>query len=67
MACREALSLALNLHEKKVHVASDCLEVINSLKSDYRGRFSSVTHEITLRSADFDVVSFGHEKREKYY
>jgi ribonuclease HI len=67
MACREAFSLALDLQEKKVHIASDCLEVINSLKTDYRGRFSSVTHEIMLTKIDFEAVSFGHEKRRNLH
>jgi ribonuclease HI len=65
MACWEALSLALDLHVK-VHVASDCLVVINSLNGDYRGRFSSITHEITFRRADSDAVSFAHERRRNY-
>jgi hypothetical protein len=54
MACREALSLALDINLSKIKVASDC---------EYKGKFSSVITEIKSRSAPFEVVFFAHERR----
>jgi hypothetical protein len=50
MAYGEALALAADLHFQKMRIASDCFEVVNSLKDDYFGRFSSVINEIKIRS-----------------
>jgi hypothetical protein len=51
MAFREALSLALDLQVKKVRIASDCMEIINILEGNYRGKCSSVIHEIQSRES----------------
>jgi ribonuclease HI len=63
LACREALALALDLQIARVRIASDCLEVINSLEGDYMGIFSSVIREIRSREEDFEALSFVHERR----
>jgi ribonuclease HI len=63
LACQEALALAADLHLSRVKVASDCLEVINSLDGNYLGKFSSVLCEIRSRSRDFADVTFVHERR----
>jgi hypothetical protein len=62
-ACREGLVLATDLNLSRIKIASDCLEVINSLDDGYLGRFSSVTREIKSRASDFAEVSFVHERR----
>jgi ribonuclease HI len=48
-ACREALALVADLQLQSVVVASDCLEVIQSIGRENLGRFSSVLHEIKAR------------------
>ena len=50
LACREALALANDLQLRNVKVASDCLEVINCMKGDYKGKFSSIIKEIRMRA-----------------
>jgi hypothetical protein len=62
-ACREGLVLATDLNLSRIKIASDCLEVINSLDDGYLGRFSSVTREIKSRASDFAEVAFVHERR----
>ena len=60
LACREALALASDLHVRKIKVASDCLEVINSMQTSYVGKFSVILKEIKVRSFDFVAASFVH-------
>jgi ribonuclease HI len=62
VACEQALALA-DLQLTRIKVASDCVEVINSLDGIYMGKFSSVLHEIKSRSLDFAEASFVHERR----
>ena len=63
LACREALALAADLQLTKIKVASDCLEAINSMESDYLGKLSTITREIKLTSENFDSAIFVHENR----
>jgi hypothetical protein len=63
IACREALVLEIDLNLSHIKIASDCLEVINSLDDGYLGRFSSVTRENKSRASDFAEVAFVHERR----
>jgi ribonuclease HI len=63
MACREALSLAEDLNITRARIATDCLEVVNSMKGPYFGRFSSVMKEINSRSRVFAALEFVHERR----
>ena len=51
LACREALSLALDLGLRKICVASDCLEVINNMGRQYLGPYSAILEEIKKTSA----------------
>jgi ribonuclease HI len=64
LACREALALAADLQLQSVVIASDCLEVIQSIGRENLGRFSSVLHEIKARRQDFYSINFVHERRE---
>ncbi|XP_051211644.2 uncharacterized protein [Lolium perenne] len=46
LACREALDIADDLLVGPMQVASDCLEVVNALHSDYKGYLGSIITEI---------------------
>lgn len=63
VACREALTLARDLHLTRIRVDSDCLEGIKCMEGEYRGKFSVILQEIKLRAADFALVEFVHERR----
>jgi ribonuclease HI len=63
LACREALALGRDLLQERVFVATDCLEIVESMKESNLGRYSSVLNEIQARSKEFSLVRFGHEKR----
>jgi ribonuclease HI len=64
LACREALDIADDLLVGPVQVASDCLEVVNALHSDYKGYLGSIIMEIKGRSRDRGFTSLCHERRE---
>jgi ribonuclease HI len=64
LACREALDTAADLLLGPIHVASDCLEVINGLKGDCRGRFRNILKEISDRAREREDTFFVHEGRE---
>jgi ribonuclease HI len=63
IACREALALAADLQVTRLRIATDCLEIINSLDDNYMGHFSSIMKEVKSRVASFAHVSFVHERR----
>ncbi|KAM0899357.1 hypothetical protein ACQ4PT_021248 [Festuca glaucescens] len=63
LACREALSLAVDLQLTRIVVASDCMEVIKSFEGVYLGKLSTVIQEIKSRAEGFASVSFVHERR----
>ena len=63
LAVREGLSLAQDLLLPKICVASDCLSVINDLKAQNLGRYSSILHEISATGGGFVEASFVHESR----
>jgi hypothetical protein len=64
LACTEALDTAADLLLGPIHVASDCLEVINGLKGDCRGRFGNLLKEISDRAREREDTFFVHEGRE---
>jgi hypothetical protein len=45
IACREALCLAADLHLNRICIASDCLEVVNSIRDGTDSRLSSIISE----------------------
>ncbi|XP_051209209.1 uncharacterized protein [Lolium perenne] len=53
MACRESPALAADLHIGEVMVASDCAEVVQSLKGPCMGHFGHITREIKETGAMF--------------
>jgi hypothetical protein len=63
IACKEALALAADLHLTRFKIASDCLEVINTLDDGSLGRLSSVIREIKSRSSNLAEVVLVHERR----
>jgi hypothetical protein len=63
MACREALSLAQDLHLQHLCVASDCLEVIKNLNQPYQGIYGAVIREIKDTIGLFSSVVFRFESR----
>lgn len=64
MACREALSLAIDLGIAHVIVASDCQEVVNNLNKDTGGLYASIIKEIRATSAQLQQCSFTFKGRE---
>jgi ribonuclease HI len=62
MACREALVLADDLQVGPCLIASDCLEVVQAMKSPNQGVYASVLKEIKALASRQDA-SFSHERR----
>jgi ribonuclease HI len=63
MACREAVALPCDINARRVHVASDGLAVVSSIKAGRMGVYAQVISEIKMAMEVFDHMSFGHEKR----
>ncbi|KAE8781151.1 hypothetical protein D1007_45655 [Hordeum vulgare] len=61
LACREAMSLALDLDEHHLIIASDCQSVIKDIATG--GRNKAIVREITTGRADFDACHFRFESR----
>ena len=62
-AVREALALAEDLGVQRLHVASDCLTVINDIHQRTGGQHGAVIREIISHSRSFISCTFGHEHR----
>jgi hypothetical protein len=63
IACHEALCLASNLHLWCLFIASDCLEVTNSIRDSTSSLFSTIIGEFFLHRHHFDLVIFVHENK----
>ena len=65
LACVEALCLAKDLYATRVHISSDCANVVNEIKGELmRGPNHMILKEFLERKADFQEVTVGHERRE---
>ena len=63
LAVREALALAEDLNLQSIHIASDCKEVIDSIKEKNRAEYGAIVHEIIAYSSSFYSCNFVHEFR----
>jgi hypothetical protein len=63
LACREAISLAKDIGARRIHVASDFMNVVRSLKEGTKGAYAHIAHEIIESLGEFDEASFCHEKQ----
>jgi hypothetical protein len=62
MAFNEALALAVDLNIPRIHVASDCLEMINNLKNEAPCKYAMILKEIAHKKTTlFQEVVFAHE------
>ncbi|KAE8788182.1 hypothetical protein D1007_37785 [Hordeum vulgare] len=63
-AWREAIALAEDMVLTRVRIASDCLRVINDLKSQvHRGEYRMILNDIQERKTSFLSCEFVHEYR----
>lgn len=60
LAVREALALTEDLQLQNIHVASDCKEVIDSIKQKSGAEYGAIVHEIIVC---FNTCNFVHENR----
>lgn len=63
-ACREALSLAMDLHVQSICVASDCLEVVTNIEAGVPCQYFSILQEIKHQRRSFHDVNFIYESRK---
>ena len=61
--CRKSLALAEDLNLQSIHIASDCKEVIDSIKEKNRAEYGAIVHEIIAYSSSFYSCNFVHEFR----
>ena len=63
MACREGLALASDLLLQNFKMASDCRNVVRSIKESGMGRYGHVVKEISARMESFASAELVHEGR----
>ncbi|KAI4975972.1 hypothetical protein ZWY2020_049579 [Hordeum vulgare] len=64
MATNEALALARDLACTKIVVATDCLNTVDHLKSDYLGASNAIIYELRRSMQDFASAEILHELRD---
>ena len=63
-ACREGMALASDLYLQRVKLASDCANVIRSIRDgEMLGAYGQVVREMKASLRDFDIFDFVHEGR----
>ncbi|XP_020153765.1 uncharacterized protein [Aegilops tauschii subsp. strangulata] len=67
IAIRKGLALADDLYQRRVHVASDCKNVVNDLKKENASSYGAIAHEIINHSLAFDFCKFSHEFRSSNF
>ena len=67
LACREALSLALDLDEHHLLIASDCQSVIKDIVERTGGANAAIVKEITARREEFGACRFRFESRKSNF
>ena len=67
MAVREALALAQDLHEQKIHVASDCKVMMDDIKQQCLASYGAIIHEIIESSRSFTICNFVNEFRSSNF
>lgn len=65
LACREGLTSKRPRVFHQFMIASDCANVISSIRGQAMGRHGHVVQEIKARSAEFEKVEFLHEERKQ--
>jgi hypothetical protein len=64
LACREGLALADDLGVGSLHLATDCLNVVQGLRDEDMGEYNSILLEIRSTTSLRGGTTFGHERRE---
>jgi hypothetical protein len=62
--CREGLALADDLGVGPLHLATDCLNVVQGLRDGDMGEYNSILLEIRSMASLRGGTIFGHERRE---
>ena len=61
LAVREALAIADDLYEQRIHVASDCKTVVDEVKQGSSTTYEAIIHEIIEHSTSFTACNIVHE------
>ena len=64
VACREGLSLALDLQITRLRLASDNSSVVKNIRDGSKGVYGQVIEEVRARMTSFDTAEIVHERRE---
>jgi hypothetical protein len=64
IACREGMTLAVDLRADSFRLISDCLNVVKSIRQGDLGIYGQVIREINERKTAFSSVEFVHEHRD---
>jgi len=61
IACREGMALVADLQADSFRLASDCLNMVKSIRQGDLGIYGQVIREINARKATFSSVEFVHD------
>jgi hypothetical protein len=64
VACGKVLALASDLGLQRLRIASDCLNLMKSIRGTGMGPYGQIIQEIKARSLVFGLVKFAHESRK---
>ena len=65
LACAEGLSLAEDLHEQQLLLATDCLNVVKQVREGLvSGKDGMIIKEIRSRMRNLELATICHERRE---
>ena len=67
MGVREGQSLADDLYENRIHIASDSKLVVNDIKVNSAAGYGAILHEIKDRSRNFFCCNIVHEFRSSNF
>jgi ribonuclease HI len=63
LACREGLALARDIDARVIRVASDCLDVVQSINEGKMGGYAHIVCGINEARDGFQEITFCHEGR----
>ena len=67
MGVHEGQSLADDLYENRIHIASDSKMVVNDIKVNSAAGYGAILHEINYQSRNFFCCNIVHEFRSSNF
>jgi hypothetical protein len=63
MACAKGLGLVQDLYLQRIRLATDCVEVVQSVNNSSNGRYGMIVKEIKAREETVEDIQLSYENR----